>query len=253
MSVDNVSRYRVGVDYSLQMNAAIISYDAPAPKTGTPLACKAGDAGSGTNHCIAALFPTAGTGWGMFIQKRFERQGWAYFDFGVNGGVRTLQTSLMKQFDQVIANGGTLDPSASPSVDAEPQAPPDPITSMSTHLTGIAANGYVQVGLTPRYLPDLLLTTQTGAEILTGTIEVNGSSNWQTFLIPTAGAQVELVWSRFGSGALSSYLGEDIPLLAASQVKVPDANGVNQGIANVRMSLLSVSVGLLKLVIPIPY
>ena len=226
------AEYRLGVEFAPEVASTSMPYDAPLREP-LPETCRKTD--DAHMHCIASLFPAPSSGFGLVVQRVFRRQGLFYFDAGLAGDLHTLTASL--------PNHG-LDPAETDQTKTRP-----PIQTLDVKLYMVGAGADVTLGLTPRYLPDLLLTTGLFEQLATGTVTVNGSRRSRTYTAVRHSATVEMVYARFGSGSLSLYATYSAQTTYSQSLYNDQATGVG----NLKLLTGSFTLGLLKLVLPIPW
>lgn len=133
-------------------------------------------------------------GFGVFLQQHFKRTGLFYFDWDVSIGAQLLSGQLESKSKNLYAG----------------------LESLEYTLYGLQLKPYIQFGITPRKLPDVLFSAGTVVQALAGNVSVNGEEEFTALLqssgvsrsiIPWAQAyfEFEIVFLRFGDGAFSWY------------------------------------------------
>lgn len=197
--------YNVGLNIIGQYEAAQITYDLDSSTTNVPanvINC-GDDDGVVTRTCRVPVGISGGGGTGssyiggigLFLQQPLKRKGLLYYNWDLAFDLRILSgeyASGDKQFYE------------------------ETLESIEFSLYGLRMRPYVQLGLTPAKWPDLIFTFGTSVDTLAGSVAVNGEST-DVFFVQTAGLkrsylpwaqsyfELELVFLRFGDGALSWY------------------------------------------------
>lgn len=197
--LDYIQDYRLGVSFGAYGSQSILSYQHQTLNP-LPSGCTLID---DSMSCQQSIQDTSSVN--FFVQQVFKRQGWFYFstDLGFSTFKLNSGTDLQK-------NSALLE-------DYVPQ----PIEKIDLALSGLSSKLYIQFGITPPYVPDLLFSAGIGYEYLVGSIRIEDQKEMiraGTNLVMLA---VELVWMRFGDGSLSSAayietVGKSIDLKAES-------------------------------------
>ena len=135
-------------------------------------------------------------GFGIFLQQPFKRQGNFYFNWDLGIGLQVLNAAWENE------EGGFEYPG---------------LEEISYSLYGLQLKPYIQIGWTPNRFPDIIFTLGPVMQMVAGTVSVNEkeettaffqSSDIEGSIMPWAQAyfELELVFLRFGDGAISWYL-----------------------------------------------
>lgn len=186
--------YNVGVDYAHSSDAMTLSYETHTPAGGAPDGCIPNPSDAARMRCDTALVAGGSSGFGLFLQQPFRRQGTLYLNWDLSFGVRSLTGSLEEEEAQKLAAKGL------------------PLKRMEFALVGFLFRPYVQIGITPSSWPDILLSLGPVAQITAGRARINDeranvilgtSSDVKGFM------ELEIVLKRFGEGAFSLFYSRD--------------------------------------------
>jgi hypothetical protein len=206
--------YQLGFDYTQSGGDSILFYDAGVPAEGVPKGCEADAKLSGLMHCKAVLSSDETRAYGVFLEQTFKRQGWLYFKSDVRFAYFGLVAAYVRD--------------------------EQPLASASIHVHGLTTEGYLKLGVTPPYVPDVLFSIGLGAQAGMGHITVEGVRQKVQLVVPHLYSQLELVWVRAGRMALASY----------AQV---EADAGKQAVTkDYAVALSSAQIGIVKLVLPLP-
>lgn len=194
--VNYVKQYQVGVDYSNSVDTLQLTYDAEAA-TAPSSKCTVDLDNPSKKKCSASMLAGSSSGFGIFLQRAFKKQGFWYFDYDIGFGARYLSGQLPKEYED--------------QTDV-------PLKNAKFSLLTFIGKPYIQFGVTPDRWPDLLISLGPVAQIGTGTMTINdktenvvvGTSSysgpmslWHGFL------EIEIVLKRFGEGAFSVFSSRD--------------------------------------------
>jgi hypothetical protein len=184
----SLSDYQLGLDYSSSHNSVFATYETSAGSVDEN-GCSTGEEGNRECEITTTTGGSNGiiSGWGIFLQPAFKRQGDTYFDWGLDFGARYLAGSY-----------------EDPNEDT-------PLESLGYNLAAILAKPYIKFGVTPaKKWPDVLISIGPMAQVLVGQVEVNDESESAAMAATSSGFlngffEIEIVLWRFGEGALSLY------------------------------------------------
>jgi hypothetical protein len=192
-----VNKYQIGLDYSNSTDRVALSYDA-AVTGGVPDTCQVMEGDSSRQRCQADMFGGGSSGWGVFLQPAFKKQGFFYGSWDVSFGARYLSGELpTKQRNKP----GLL------------------LRSASFSLGAIVMKPYVEFGITPDRFPDILFSLGPAVQVACGTVNLNDQP--EEVLVGTSSVTgpmsiihgffaMEVVVKRFGEGAFSFMLSRDV-------------------------------------------
>ena len=237
---DYVKQSQLGFDYSNSIDRVDLSYDM-AEGNYVPPSCSRRSDGS-TKRCTVSMLGGASSGWGVFLQAPFKKQGLFYFDWDVSLGARYLNGQLRSQ-DQ--------------SLDGLP------LRDANFELLAGIVRPYIQFGVTPDGLPDVLVSVGPALQGALGTMVINGEA--ESVAVGTSSVTgplslfrgffaLELVFYRFGDGAFSFLASHDVTGHGqGSQVYPGSLDGMSDFRAKFRRDVGGFALGFaLKLVTPWP-
>jgi hypothetical protein len=238
------SEYNLGLTYDISVNRAQISYNAPLQGQ-LPDQCV--QQGTGM-RCTAYLqqqnggFPLS-----LFLEKPFKRQGLFFFEPGFTFATISYSGGIVpKPSSNPLASSSSQQGSSSskPVAGPGPTTPPDqPLTRAYIEMYGINWQGYLRVGITPRYLPDLFLTVGAGLQTVGGTLKILQEENVRWVIQPEVFAEISAALIRVGDGALSLYVGTDQSLSTAIGTQLVEDNPEGTQMTSFRLALYSSSAG----------
>lgn len=237
---DYVKRSQLGVDYSNSIDRVDLSYEVPTAGV-IPGSCKVTSDG-GSKRCSVKMLGGFSNGWGVFLQPPFKRQGYFYFDWDVGLGVRYLNGALQDEDRNVDGL---------------------PLSDAKFSLLAAVIRPYIQFGVTPEGLPDLLISVGPALQVALGTVTINGErevvmAGTSSFTGPLSLIQgffaIETVVYRFGDGAFSLMASHDATGHGqGTEIYPADIDGMSDFRANFRRDVGGLAFGLgLKLVTPWP-
>src|SRR5690606_35676734 len=131
-------------------------------------------------------------GFGLFFEQPFKRKGFWHFNYDIDLDLRVV--------DDKMSYVGEQDPSRIP------------VQDLRVHLYSLVALPNIEIGITPKDYPDILLSIGPAGELVWGSVNVNNSRH----VVSPRGVfrrsavtsifsyqQLELVFWRFGKGAAS--------------------------------------------------
>ena len=192
-----LKQYQLGVDYTNSYDSVNASYE--ADKRGATAPNCADVASDATRErCQVTMDGGHSSGYGLFLQQAFKRQGLFYFRPDVSFGARYLEGRMSSEERQQSATDGL------------------PLTDMRFSLAALVVKPYIQFGITPEHRwPDWLLSLGPVAQVGIGKVRVNDETK-SVAVATTSGSFVtgflaaEIVFWRFGDGALSVFTSRDI-------------------------------------------
>lgn len=197
--VNYVKQYKIGIDYTSSHDSMALSYQTDAT-SGVPKSCALVSGDSSKMRCSVNMSAgrNSGSGFGLFLQHAFKKQGFWYFDYDVSFGGRYLS-------GQVQASDESKDGL--------------PLRNAKFSLGAFVTKPYIEFGITPDKWPDILISVGPALQVAAGTMTINDKSEkvvagtssylglmslWHGFL------EVELVLKRFaGDGAFSLFFEND--------------------------------------------
>ena len=230
------SRYNLGLSYASSANYASISYETTA--TGAiPSDCNTSEASTGNMRCRTFLSPDGVGSYNIsaYLKKPFKRQGLFYFEPGFTFSTVSYKGTLGSEPSNTIGTGSTKK-STTPSAD-------QPLTSASIELYGVNWQGYLEFGITPLYIPDLFLSAGLGLQTVGGTVHVFQERATTYFAQPEAFGELELVFVRYKTGALSLYGNIDQSLHTPIGTALISDNPSGTDTTNYKVNLQSSSYG----------
>ena len=235
-----VKNSQVGFDYSNLIDRVDLSYDIDSYDRIEPSCILNPDGKS--KRCIVKMIGGISNGWGVFLQPPFKRQGLFYFDWDVSLGARYLSGRLRNE-------QGELDGL--------------PLRDARFNLLAAVIRPYIQFGVTPDGLPDLLVSLGPALQIALGPMEVNGNSEFVAVGTSSVSGPLslmngffalEMVLYRFGDGAFSLIASRDMTGHGRGSPVYPGGlDGMTGFRANFRRDVGGMAFGFgLKLVTPWP-
>lgn len=213
-----LSRYQFGLDYTSSNDNLELSYETDQKiKSST---CVAVDGSKDRQRCGTKMESTRSSGFGVFLQQAFKKKGLLYWNFDVGFNARYLQGEL---------------PESEANVDGLP------LRSVKFSLAALVVKPYAVVGITPERWPDILVSLGPALQIAGGTVGVNDSRK-HVFLGTGSGlnesgllrgfTQLEIVFWRFGDGALSLFTARDYTGTVGSEFYPGEVDGMSKFQAN---------------------
>ena len=192
-----LNHYQVGADYANSTDRVDLSYETAA--TGhVPDTCQLMDGDLSRQRCQVGMLGGHRTGWGLFLQPAFKKQGFFYANFDVGFQARYLRGEIpAKDRDQP----GLL------------------LRNASFSLGAVLMKPYLQFGITPERFPDVLISMGPAIQLAYGTVILNDDE--ERVLVGTSSVTgpmslifgffaLEFVVKRFGDGAVSFMLSRDV-------------------------------------------
>lgn len=236
-----VSQYQLGVDYSNSIDYVSLTYSTPAAG-GVPSSCHTDTNDPSRKRCSAGMIGASSNGWGVFLEKAFKKQGSYYLDWDVGFGARYLSGQLP---DKDSAKDGL------------------PLKYASFSLAAFVARPYVQIGITPEFWPDVLVSVGPALQVAIGNVAINdetknvvvGTSSWTGPMSVINGFfALEVVLRRFGDGAFSLIASQDFTGNGeGSQIYPGEVDGMSDIRGSFKRNVGGMAYGFgLKLVTPWP-
>lgn len=234
---DYFKKYQPGIEFSAKGTQAEIYYQYKIPEepNNIPKSCEQNPLDNSLMDCrfnVRDGKSGSNLAFNFIAQQPFKRQGWTYINADLGFSTYSLDARI--------------DPSSDKEYERQNLTEVDqPIENGFLHLYGGIAKGYVELGLTPRYLPDLIFSYGYGGQILFGNIKLGTTRKRLRLLSNTSYFKYEVVWLRFGNGLLGSYISGDL----ASE-RIPLYDGEIKGVTKITMHNSAISFCLLKFVWP---
>ena len=160
----------------------------------------------------------------------FKRQGLFFFDGGL-----TFST---------IAYKGVHMPKPSGPAKSAAEPGEDPLTRAYLEFYGINWQTYVRFGITPRYLPDILISLGGGVQTAGGKVRLYTETYTCYVVQPDVFGVAEVVLIRAGTGSLSLYISQDQSFVSQIGSNLVDDNPSGNDLSNIRLELSSSAAGL---------
>lgn len=189
-----LGRYNIGVDYVHSADGMNLTYETDTPGGGPVKGCEQTLSSAARMRCATPLAAGGSSGFGVFLQQPFQRQGQFYFNWDLGFGVRALSGSLRETEAAKLADRNL------------------PLKRVEFALVGLLARPYVQLGITPSSWPDLLLSFGPMIQVAAGRVRLNEER--EAVLVGTTSGitgfmELEVVLKRFGEGAFSLISSRD--------------------------------------------
>ena len=236
------SRYNFGVTYEGTQGHAEIVYDTPTTKE-VPENCEPNTERAGVFRCTAYLGPD-GDGSpspGLFLEAPFKREGLFYFEPGFTFSTVSYKGSLISK-PSSAPSGVKTGPQSGAQGKKEP--PTQPLTQAHLEFYGINLQGYVRFGITPRYIPDILISMGGGIQMAGGRVKIFTDDYTKYIVQPEFFGELELVLIRAHTGALSIFYGQDQSFVSQIGTTLVDDFPAGSQLSNVRLGLSAASAGL---------
>ena len=175
----------------------------------------------------------------VYLEEPFKRQGLFYGELGFT-------------FSTVSYSGGLISkPSTATGVQKKDKktAPEQPLSLALIEIYGINWQGYARFGLTPKYLPDLLVSVGLGLQTAGGRVKIFKEDSVRFVVQPDAFAEGDVVVARYATGALTFYYAVDQNVLGKSGSKIVDDNPSGTDLTDMHLSLITAALGI-KLLFP---
>lgn len=184
--------YNIGIDYLNSNDQLRMSYEVP---NSIPAGCETSINNANNQRCSQTLQAGSSSGFGLFIQQPFQRQGFFYFNYDLGMALRYLNGSATEE-DILLSKSKGL-----------------PLTEASFSLLAFLLKPYIQIGITPASSwPDIIFTIGPSVQLAAGYVSINKERE-NTAVISRGGiqllAEMEVVLWRFGEGAFSLYTSTD--------------------------------------------
>lgn len=200
--------YNLGLSYSTTTSYAAVSYDTPITKP-LPDDCDTETSETaGQMRCTAYLAPD-GTGAynvSVYIERPFERQGLFYFKPGFALSSLSYTGGLAPKPSSTYSGSSTTTSKTATPGGAPTSAPAAaPLDKAYIEMYGVNWKSYLQFGITPRYLPDILVSAGIGVQTVAGTVKVFKTKTNTYIIQPDGFGELEVVVIRGGEGYLSGF------------------------------------------------
>lgn len=213
-----VKTYQLGVDYASAKDDLELSYETDRGIVSKK--CQPVEARPTRQRCVMAMQAGASSGFGVVLQQAFRKKGLFYWDFDVGFAARYLQGKL-----------ATSDSAADGL----------PLRDVKFSLAALVAKPYLVIGITPDQWPDILLSLGPALQLAGGPVSINEKRK-HVFLGTGSGVsesgllrgftQIEIVFLRFGDGALSLFTARDFTGGVGTEFYPGDVDGMDQFRAN---------------------
>lgn len=224
--------YRPGIEYGVRGGSAELAYEAPAGEP-LPTGCAVKPNDAERMSCSTSLTESEGSPFSLVLQQAFTNKGWFYADADIGFSLFTL-------------DGRIRQPVVEEEEDVDTSIIAQPLQKAVLHLYGVNTKAYIVLGLTPpTALPDILLYWGLGKHLALGNIKIEEKRQRITIDSTITYLQLEVVWWRFGDGALSSYLAFETN---TSAKKIFDGSLGDYSQLSIRPA--KNSIGILKLLLP---
>ena len=249
------SSYNFGVSYATTTSYAAISYNAPAVSK-LPDDCSVSEGSSALMHCKAYLGPdrSGASSISIFIEEPFKRQGLFYFEPGLTfstisykGGLASKPKNPAKTSNNSSTKTSTTAQPGGPGAAASTQlqvSSSQPLTQAYMEMYGINWQGFLRFGLTPRYVPDLLVTLGLGVQTAGGRLKIFNTDQTRFVVQPDAFAEFEVVLVRLSTGSASVFFGQDQTISGQIGTKLISDYPSGTNLSNFQLSLVAGSVGI---------
>lgn len=193
--MDYLSKYNIGIDYASSYDGMNLIYDTDRLSGGLLAENCEASGNVARMECTSHMMGGASSGFGIFLQQPFQRQGDFHFVVDLGVGVRYLNGALNEEET------------------AETQRRGLPLKQASFSLLGLVLKPYVQIGYTPSSrFPDILFSFGPALQISAGQVTINDER--EEVLIGTSSGirgftELEIVFWRFGEGFLSVFTSKD--------------------------------------------
>lgn len=185
-----VSQYQLGLEYSRSFDRLRLDYTT-GYNAGLLDSCAPEDEQSERLACSVDMIAGSSSGFGIFLQRAFERRSNFHLRFDINLNLRYLNGQVTESEAERLQADGL------------------PLTTASFDLASFILLPYIQVGYTPAgRFPDFLLSMGPAIQAVVGEARIGESrqdvativtSNWVGY------TELEMVVLRFGKGAFSLY------------------------------------------------
>jgi hypothetical protein len=195
--VNYVRQNQFGIDYANSMDRVDLAYDT-ATAGNVPASCEVIAESPNLKRCRVSMIGGNSSGWGVFFQRAFKKQGFYYLDWDVSLGARYLNGQL---------------PASERSLSGLP------LKNASFRLGAVVMKPYIQFGITPDRWPDILISMGPAIQAAMGSVSINDEA--ESVVVGTSSVSgpmsvihgffaLELVLKRFGDGAFSLMASQDV-------------------------------------------
>jgi hypothetical protein len=195
---DYLQKYQLGVDYTSSFDSVEASYETAATSDPPPQDCELDEDDASRQRCTVHMSGGATSGFGVFLQQAFKRQGLFHFSADVGFGARYLNGELSGD-DRIRSAAAGL-----------------PLRNLRFSLAALVVKPYITVGITPaQKWPDILLSIGPAAQVALGRVVLNDQAERVAMATSSSGLidgffELEIVLWRFGDGALSLFHSSDV-------------------------------------------
>lgn len=191
-----IKKYQIGIDYASSQDNMELSYRTYLP-INSEICNKDSPEVGAPQHCTTRIKSGSSSGFGLVLQQAFKKKGVFFWDFDIGFAARYLQSKL---------------PASESGRDGLP------LLQAEFSLAALVAKPYLVFGVTPDGYPDVLFSFGPALQLAGGSASINnkkknvvlgtGSGFSQNGLL-TGFTQLEIVFVRFGDGALSLFTARD--------------------------------------------
>ena len=189
-----LSQYQVGVELSASRDQVKMEYDMDAGAS-IPSYCSRNINDSSKQICSHDVVGGQSSGYSLFLQQAFQRQGDWHFDADLSFGARYLTGEIAEEDLELIQSAGL------------------PLTEASFTLGVAVIKPYIELGYTPSTaFPDILLRVGPVIQAGVGSFSINEKKEDVAVALSSGVVgylELEFVFWRFGDGALSAYSSND--------------------------------------------
>lgn len=238
------SAYNLGISYATSTNYSAITYD--TSKTATlPSDCEESPDDSSQMRCTAFLAPDGDGSFSvnLFVEKPFERQGLFYFKPGLTASTISYTGNLNPKPSSPFKSSSSSS-NTSTSKGPTSTANTAPLDKASIEMYGINWQGYLRLGITPKYLPDLFIAGGVGLQTVVGKVKVFKTTTTTAVVQADGFAEGEIVVVRAGEGYLSGYASIDQSLATPFGTNLIEDNPSQTDTKNYRLGLKATQAGI---------
>ncbi len=192
-----LKQYQLGIDYTSSYDRVDATYDTDLVNGQPGAGCGTNADGPTRQTCTVSMEAGRSSGYGIFLQQAFKRQGFFYFKPDVGFGARYLEGGMSDEAKKQSEESGL------------------PLDELRFSMAALVVKPYLRFGITPQgRFPDLLLSLGPAAQVGIGNVTVNDEKE-DVAMATSSGSfvtgfvELEAVFWRFGDGALSVFTSQD--------------------------------------------
>lgn len=238
--------YHLGVYYTLTSSYTNLEYDAPLSEK-IPKDCVANEEVTGKMRCRSYLVPDESMGLGLFLQKPFIREGLFYLEPGFTLSTLSYSGTKRDKPNQTLSKSGANNSTS--KTDSSFSDNDQPLQKVLLELYGINWQGYLKIGLTPRYLPDIFVSLGLGIQTVGGRVKVVHTDQIRWVVQPSAYGELEAVLVRMASGYLSAFYNRDQTVLGRYGSNLIEDHPNGADMTNFKATLINAGMGV-RLLMP---